>query len=92
MTTLLAYHMLRTADAPLTAQELGERIEDWTARHGDADIDLDLVDAFSELRRLCLVTELDDGSITAIGLVGARQVLGRMWIDLAQKPSVEVTT
>jgi hypothetical protein len=91
-TTLLAYHLLHTAGAPLTAQELGERIEDWTARHGDAGIDLDLVDAFGELRRLCLVTELADGSLTSIGLVEARQVLERLWIDLAQAPSVEVTS
>jgi hypothetical protein len=89
-TTLLAYHLLRTASAPLTPQALGRRVEEWTAGlDGDA-VDLDLLDAVSELRRLSLVIEHDDGKLSPIGLVEARQALDQRWVDLAQTPPVEV--
>jgi hypothetical protein len=89
-TTLLAYHVLRMADGPLTMQALGSRIEEWIAQHVDAPVDLDLIDAVRELRRVSVVTELDDGRLRAIGLTEARQGLEQMWINLIQPTTVEV--
>jgi hypothetical protein len=91
-TTLLAYHVLRMAEGPLTMQALGQRIEEWVAGHFDAPVDLDLFDAVNELRRVSVVTELDDGRLRATGLTEARQGLEQMWINLVQTNSVEVSS
>jgi hypothetical protein len=91
-TTLLAYHVLRMAEGPLTMQALGQRIEEWVAGHFDAPVDLDLFDAVNELRRVSVVTELDDGRLRATGLTEARQGLEQMWINLVQTNTVEVSS
>jgi hypothetical protein len=83
-TTLLAYHVLGLADDPLTTPALALHIEQWLAEHRDADIDADLGDVVGDLRRLSLVTEHDDGRVSAIGLTEARHTLEQMWVDLVR--------
>ena len=79
---LLAYHFLRTADRPLSAEELDRRIEDWFARRWDAVFDFEVDDGVGKLRRLGLVDDGDAGGLAAVSLDEAKRRLDRTWDDL----------
>lgn len=78
---VLAYHFLRTAEAPLTAAELDARIEGWFARRWEADFDFDVADGVGKLRRLGLVED-GQGHLTAVPLDEAKRRLDETWDGL----------
>jgi hypothetical protein len=79
---VLAYHFLRTADGPLTAAELDERIEDWFARRWEATFDFEVEDGVGKLRRLRLVDDNGQGRLTAVALDEAMRRLDETWDEL----------
>jgi hypothetical protein len=80
--SVLAYHFLRTADGPLTAAELDERIEDWFARRWEASFDFEVEDGVGKLRRLRLVDDNGQGRLTAVALDEAMRRLDQTWEGL----------
>ncbi|OZM77860.1 TMEM143 family protein [Pseudonocardia sp. MH-G8] len=79
---VLAYHFLRGADAPLTAAELDQRIEDWFDRRWDARFDFEVDDGVGKLRRLGLIDDDGRGRLTAVALDEAKRRLDQTWDDL----------
>ena len=79
---VLAYHFLRTAERPLTAAELDQRIEDWFVRRWDAAFDFEVDDGVGKLRRLRLVDDDGAGRLTAVPLDEAKRRLDQTWDDL----------
>ena len=79
---LLAYHFLRTAGQPLTAEELDQRIEQWFVRRWDAAFDFEVDDGVGKLRRLGLIDDDHDGRLSAVPLDEAKRRLDRTWDDL----------
>jgi hypothetical protein len=79
---LLAYHFLRTAGRPLTADELDRRIEDWFRTKWDATFDFEVDDGMGKLRRHGLVEEDGHGRIVAVSLDEAKRRLDRIWDGL----------
>jgi Protein of unknown function (DUF3754) len=79
---LLAYHFLRSAGRPLTAEELDRRIEEWFARRWDAAFDFEVEDGVGKLRRLGLVETDSAGRLAAVALDEAKRRLDRTWDDL----------
>jgi len=79
---LLAYHLLRTAQHPLTAAELDRRIEDWFAQRWDAPLDFEIDDGLRKLREFSLVTEDENGRLSAATLTQARQHMSQLWDNL----------
>ena len=79
---VLAYHLLRTADRPLTAAELDRRIEDWFAGRWDAQLDFQVEDGVRKLRQLALVSEDEQGRMSATPITDAKRHLDRVWDDL----------
>ena len=78
---VLAYHFLRTAQRPLTA-ELDRRIEDWFVRRWDAVFDFEVDDGVGKLRRLRpgrrRRRRTADGGAAGRGEAPARPDLGRL--------------
>lgn len=79
---VLAYHFLRTADAPLTEAELDERIEQWFAAKWDAVFDFEVDDGVGKLRRMRLVEEDSQGRLRAVELDEAKRRLDETWDNL----------
>lgn len=83
---LLAHHFLRTADGPLTREELDGRVEAWFRERWDATFDFEIDDGLKRLRRLRLVDEDGKGNeqsrLTAVGLDEALRRLDRAWDDV----------
>ena len=79
---VLAYHFLRTAGAPLTAEDLDGRIEDWFAQRWEATLDFEVDDGVRKLRRLRLVAADGQGGLTAVQLDKAKRRLDKTWDDL----------
>ena len=79
---VLAYHFLRTAERPLTAAELDQRIEEWFTRRWDAAFDFEVDDGVGKLRRLRLVDDDGHGRLTAEALDEAKGRLDQVWDDL----------
>jgi hypothetical protein len=79
---VLAYHFLRTAGRPLTAEELDRRIEDWFARRWEATFDFEVDDGVGKLRRLGLADDDGRGRLTAVTLDEAKRGLDQIWDDL----------
>ncbi len=79
---VLAYHFLRTSPGPLTAAELDHQIEDWFAQRWETHLDYEVADGLGKLRRLRLVTEDEQGRISAIGLADARRRIDQIWDSL----------
>jgi hypothetical protein len=79
---LLAYHCLRTAATPLTATELDRRIEDWFAARWDEPVDFEIEDGLRKLRELSLVTQDEQGRLSAVGLAEAKQRMDKVWDTL----------
>jgi hypothetical protein len=82
MEALLAYHFLRTAPQPIPADELDRRVQDFFARRWDARFDFEVEDGLRKLRQLSLVTEDDQGLLTAVGLAEAKKRLDHEWDNL----------
>ena len=78
---VLAYHFLRTADGPLTADELDARIEDWFRSRWDASFDFEVDDGLGKLRRLRLVDD-EQGRLAAVPLDEAKRRLDETWDGL----------
>jgi hypothetical protein len=76
---VLAYHLLRTAEGPLTAAELDRRIENWFVRHWNQPLDFEVDDGVRKLRELSLATTDADGRLTAVPLDKARIHLNEVW-------------
>lgn len=79
---VLAYHFLRAAEQPLTAEELDQQIEGWFAERWDATFDFEVDDGVGKLRRLRLIDEDDQGRLTAVPLDGAKRRLDEIWDNL----------
>lgn len=80
--TILAYHFLRTAERPLTAEEIDQRIEGWFAQRWNEKFDFDTADALTKLRELDLVTADEEGRATAADLPEAKRRLDRQWDNI----------
>ncbi|MFC9997168.1 TMEM143 family protein [Nocardia sp. NPDC127526] len=80
--TLLAYHFLDTAENPLTAAELDERIESWFRRRWDTAFDFEIRDGLDKLRELDLLTENEHGRLGVVRLPEAKRRLDRRWDNL----------
>lgn len=78
---VLAYHFLRTAGQPLTADELDQRIETWFASRWGAEFDFEVADGVGKLRRLRLLEDAD-GKLSAVPLTEAARRLDETWDDL----------
>jgi hypothetical protein len=81
--TVLAYHLLRTADQPLTVPMLDRAVEEWLNQRCANRVDFDVAGAVAKLRDLALVHELD-GRLTAVGLAEAGGLLAQSWVRLGQ--------
>lgn len=79
---VLAYHFLRTAERPLTPEELDERIEGWFADKWDARFDFEVEDGVRKLHRMELVENDGPGRLAAVSLDEAKRRLDRTWDDL----------
>jgi hypothetical protein len=79
---VLAYHFLRTAERPLTAEELDRRIEDWFAQRWQAEFDFEVEDGVGKLRRLRLIDEDGSGRLSAVTLDEAKRRLDETWDNL----------
>ena len=77
---LLAYRFLLAAPRGLTVVELDTQVETWLRDAGQGDIDFEVTDAVSKLRRL----EVIDGRFTmqAVPLPDSLALLDRRWDDL----------
>jgi hypothetical protein len=85
---VLAYHFLRAAGEPLTAQELDERIEDWFARTWDAEFDFEVDDGVAKLRRLRLLDQDTEDRLSAVPLDEAKRRLDETWDNLFEYSTV----
>ncbi|MFI9414675.1 TMEM143 family protein [Nocardia gamkensis] len=79
---VLAYHFLRTADRPLTAAELDQRVEEWFRRRWEATFDFRIGDGISRLRKWELLVEDERGALEAVPLTEAKHQLDRHWDNL----------
>jgi hypothetical protein len=85
---VLAYHFLRAAGEPLTAEELDQRIEDWFARTWDAHFDFEVDDGVAKLRRLRLLDQDADDRLSAVSLDEAKRRLDETWDNLFEYNAV----
>ncbi|MBF6468526.1 DUF3754 domain-containing protein [Nocardia beijingensis] len=76
---VLAYHFLRTADRPLTAAELDQRIEDWFRRWWGTTFDFRIRDGLRRLGAYDLLIEHEHGMLSAVPLAEAKQRLDLQW-------------
>nr|WP_225443521.1 TMEM143 family protein [Lolliginicoccus lacisalsi] len=75
---VLAYHFLRLAPGPITAEELDQRIEDWFAQRWNTRFDFEVRDGLRKLRELDLIDE-HDGRVSALELDDAKRRLDERW-------------
>ena len=61
---LLAYDFLLTEDAPISKQELDQKVEAWLLQKTGYDVDFEIDDALRKLRELKLVSETTEGLTT----------------------------
>ncbi|MBH0779305.1 TMEM143 family protein [Nocardia bovistercoris] len=80
--TVLAYHFLRTAGAPSTADDLDRRIEDWFRARWETTFDFEIRAGLRRLRELDLLVEHGDGTFGVVEPVRARVRLDRHWDEL----------
>ena len=79
---VLAYHFLRAAGQPLTAEELDRRIEDWFAGKWETTFDFEVDDGVGKLRRLRLLDDDGKGRLNAVTLDEAKRRLDQTWDNL----------
>ncbi|MFV1991693.1 MAG: TMEM143 family protein, partial [Acidimicrobiales bacterium] len=77
---LLAYRFLLDAPNGLTADELDAEVEAWLKQSCKSDIDFEVSDAVSKLRRMQVVT--GQSTIQAVPLRESLALLDRYWDDL----------
>jgi hypothetical protein len=75
---LLSWYFLRTAEAPLTEAELDEAVETWFRDHWDLEMDFEVNDGLTKLRKLGLLTR-DDGRLAAVPVEEAMRRLDERW-------------
>lgn len=80
---VLGYHMLRTADGPLTEAALAARVEAWPALGRGREFRYAADEAVATLQELGLVTASGDGAWSAVTLSAASDRLRRSWCDAA---------
>jgi len=76
----IAYHFLRTAEAPLTADELDRRIEAWFAQSFGIELDFDVTDALAKLERFGLLRR-EGGRLFVSPLDEAIGQLHQVWVN-----------
>jgi hypothetical protein len=76
----LAYHFLRTASAPPTAQELAHSVDDWLRSTFGVNVAFNVAEAAARLERLGLLTSRG-GRLFVSPLDAALVELGRVWDD-----------
>lgn len=76
---VIAYHLLRLSDSPLTAEALGARADRWLARRSGRSVRFDVHDGLRTLRRLNLLTEHDDNAVSVVGLPAAKRCIDHIW-------------
>ena len=75
---VLAYYFLLNATAPVTKNDLDQRIESWLAERWDCRIDFEIGDAIRKLQRLKLI-EADADQLRCIPLSAAKHQLDNIW-------------
>jgi hypothetical protein len=75
----LAYYFLLQAEAPLSRQELDQKIEHWLFEKWQQRINFDIADALEKLESLGLVKILDDRRLIASTLDEAQNTLLNIW-------------
>ncbi|MBF6207146.1 DUF3754 domain-containing protein [Streptomyces gardneri] len=89
---VLAYHFLRTADRPLTATELDQRVEDWFRRQWGTSFDFQIRDGLRRLRDWELLIEHEHAALGVLPPDEARQRLDHHWDNLFRvRPSGDGT-
>ncbi|MEU2120921.1 TMEM143 family protein [Nocardia niwae] len=86
---VLAYHFLRTADRPLTAAELDQRVEDWFRRWWGTTFDFRIRDGLRRLRAWDLLIEDEHGALGAVPLTEAKQRLDQHWDNVFRPGSAD---
>jgi hypothetical protein len=76
----LAYHFLRTASPPPTADELDGRIEAWLRKTFGVDLDFDVGEALAKLERFGLLHR-EGGRLFVSPLDGAIAQLHLVWVN-----------
>ncbi|MPY99166.1 MAG: DUF3754 domain-containing protein [Actinophytocola sp.] len=76
---VLAYHLLRSSDSPLTAEALGARADRWLERRSGRLVRFDVHDGLRTLRRLGLLAEHDDNSVSVVDLPAAKRRIDHIW-------------
>jgi hypothetical protein len=75
---ILAYHFIRTASSPPTAEELDGRVEAWLRDTFGIDLDFKVDKALATLERLGLL-QRQGQRLAVLPLAGARAQLHRVW-------------
>ena len=76
---LLGWHFLRIADRPLTISELDRAIEGWFADTWGCRLNFEIEDSVAKLRRLGLVEQRGDDTLTAVPIEVAIGRLDERW-------------
>lgn len=76
---VLAYHLLRLSDSPLTPDELRTRADRWLERRSGVRVRFDVEDGLGTLRRLKLLTEHDGNSVSVVPLTDAKRRIDHIW-------------
>ncbi|MFB9730005.1 TMEM143 family protein [Haloechinothrix salitolerans] len=76
---VIAYHLLRLSDAPLTVDELGARADRWLERRSGVPVRFDVDDGLRTLRRLKLLIDHDDESVSVVSLPEAKRRIDHIW-------------
>ena len=77
--TLLGWFFLRTADRPLSPDEIDHAVEEWFAERWNCRLNFEVDDSVAKLRRLGLVEEADGGRFTAVPVTEAMCRLDEQW-------------
>lgn len=79
--TILAYSFLLNSSAGLSAKNLDEKIEQWFKEKYQCDVDFEISDALSKLKRMALVEVIDE-IYHATPLNNAKQTLDEHWDNI----------
>uniref|UniRef100_UPI003567C3F8 TMEM143 family protein n=1 Tax=Pontibacterium sp. TaxID=2036026 RepID=UPI003567C3F8 len=79
---ILAYYFLLTHSTAISATELDQQIERWFRNTLNCELNFEIDDALDKLKRLKLVSETSDGTLTAMPLPQALSTLDKHWDQL----------
>lgn len=79
---ILAYYFLLTHSTAISATELDQQIERWFRNTLNCELNFEIDDALDKLKRLKLVSETSDGTLTAMPLPQALSTLDQHWDQL----------